>query len=394
MITTNGQLYQWDTGRLIEVYPVSDYLVSEIHIYNGTTEGAVVLKTWVESGKTFAKIPDLILQSDANLDIFVIMVDNYGSHITEHKNVTVKWRAKPQDYVYTEEELKTWESISKRVDDIEKNVSVEFISGVVAEEVEDYMVNNPIAHSQSDWSQTDETAIDFIKNKPFYQDGETIVPLDEKFIPKDIARISDVEELLGDFDPDTSCVDINLEGAGIDEANPINADTLGGKTFEELMDLCTEGDKFELLESFTFSTGMKVFDRSSEPNGTPYNLKGLKILYTSAVGQTVAYLSLKIFDYVGDKYDDFIMEAMTSCYASNSGQLSTALFQILPIAGQYSVIASSNTWNNQQVVQCPKNNFGVTVPTSTLIKRFRLNLHTYDNMVEGTKIEIWGVRAY
>lgn len=67
-----------------------------------------------------------------------------------------------------------------------------------------------------------------LEDKPFYQDGETIIPLDEKFIPDTIARVSDVEELLGDFDPDTSCVDINFEGAEIGEANPINADTLGG----------------------------------------------------------------------------------------------------------------------------------------------------------------------
>ena len=45
-----------------------------------------------------------------------------------------------------------------------------------------------------------------------------------------------VEELLGDFDPDTSSVDINFDGAEIGEANPVNADTLGGYTIEDIIE--------------------------------------------------------------------------------------------------------------------------------------------------------------
>ena len=46
-----------------------------------------------------------------------------------------------------------------------------------------------------DWNQNDETAPDYIKNRTHYVNTDgTIVPLDEKFIPDTIARISNSEE--------------------------------------------------------------------------------------------------------------------------------------------------------------------------------------------------------
>lgn len=47
-----------------------------------------------------------------------------------------------------------------------------------------------------DWLQEDKRKSDYIKNKPFYQDGDYIKTLDEKFIPDSIARTEDVERLI------------------------------------------------------------------------------------------------------------------------------------------------------------------------------------------------------
>ena len=120
MITTNGQLYQWDCGRIIEVFPISNYKVDEIHIFNGTTDFAIVLETWVKDNKTYAKIPDVLLQSDNNVDIYAVMVNDVGKQTQQHINVSVISRVKPEDYVFTEEELKTWLKIKERLDYLEK----------------------------------------------------------------------------------------------------------------------------------------------------------------------------------------------------------------------------------------------------------------------------------
>lgn len=123
MITTKGQLYQWDTGRLIEVYPVDNYKVDEIHVFNGTTKFALVLKTWVDekNGRTYAKIPDVLLQSDNNMDIYAVMSNDLGEHTQKHINVTVLRRAKPEDYVYTETEILRYAELEKRIEELEKN---------------------------------------------------------------------------------------------------------------------------------------------------------------------------------------------------------------------------------------------------------------------------------
>ena len=118
MITTRKALYQWDTGRIIEVFPLEDFRVDEIHIYNGTTPYALVLEIWVDSARTFARIPDTLLQSDNNIDIYAVMSNDYGEHTTEHLNLPVFRRTKPDDYVYTEEELLTWKKLDKKIDEL------------------------------------------------------------------------------------------------------------------------------------------------------------------------------------------------------------------------------------------------------------------------------------
>ena len=124
MITTNGQLYQWDTGRVIEVFLVSKQKVDEIQVYNGTTDNAIVLPKWEENGRTYAEIPDVLLQSDNNIDIYVTSHSDIGENTTRHKNVKVTSRRKPDDYVYTEVELKTWFSLEKRIKELENSGKV------------------------------------------------------------------------------------------------------------------------------------------------------------------------------------------------------------------------------------------------------------------------------
>lgn len=120
MITTNGQLYQWDVGRTIEVHLLTGQSVDEIHIYNGTTDYALILDIWSNDNKTktYARIPDSVLQSDNNVDIYAIIKNEYGKHTAKHINVPVITRTKPDDYVYTEEELKTYLKIEKRIEEL------------------------------------------------------------------------------------------------------------------------------------------------------------------------------------------------------------------------------------------------------------------------------------
>lgn len=148
MITTKGQLYQWDTGRLIEVYPVDNYKVDEIHVFNGTTKFAPVLETWIDekNGRTYAKIPDVLLQSDNNMDIYAVMSNDLGEHTQKHINVAVLRRAKPEDYVYTETELETWKKLEKRIKELEENSDTNItVDSVLSTESKNPVQNKVIA---------------------------------------------------------------------------------------------------------------------------------------------------------------------------------------------------------------------------------------------------------
>lgn len=47
---------------------------------------------------------------------------------------------------------------------------------------------------QSDWNVNDESDKAFIKNKPFYDDGETIKKIDLKFLPEELITKTAVDE--------------------------------------------------------------------------------------------------------------------------------------------------------------------------------------------------------
>lgn len=59
--------------------------------------------------------------------------------------------------------------------------------------------NDTVVEMQADWDQNDETAKDYIKNRPFYVEHSTVEPyepiyhpIDEKFIPDTIAKVTDI----------------------------------------------------------------------------------------------------------------------------------------------------------------------------------------------------------
>lgn len=145
MITTGGKIYQWDTGRVIEVYHLQNSTVSEVHVFNGTTDNALVLELQEVDGKTVAKIPDELLQFDYNLDIYAVVSDSFGKYTTEHLNTRVFSRPKPIDYIYTESEVKRFEHLEKRMEELEKRgVPIELVEQTVQEYIENNDILNPL----------------------------------------------------------------------------------------------------------------------------------------------------------------------------------------------------------------------------------------------------------
>lgn len=122
--------YQWDLDRQIIV---EDESIVEVHFCNRTDDCSLV----VEVIDGLAAVPNLILQKNFDVRVF-----GYDGKATRHDEVfKVKARSKPADYVYTETEVKNYDELAARIDEIERNgISEE----IVTEAVENYLEKNPV----------------------------------------------------------------------------------------------------------------------------------------------------------------------------------------------------------------------------------------------------------
>lgn len=160
--------YQWDANvKLI----VEDTSISEVHFSNHAQENALV----VEVVDGAAAVPNILLQE--NWDIFVY---GFAADYTKHsKTFKVIQRDKPADYVYTETELKTYDNLEKRIEELENN-------GV---DLSDYYTKNEVdalIPSLDGYAKTTD-----IPDVSIYQTEEQVSAL----IDTAIAAITDADEV-------------------------------------------------------------------------------------------------------------------------------------------------------------------------------------------------------
>ena len=115
MSTVNGDLYQWDTGRQIKIQIPGGCTVQEMHFENPQGETAYVVM--VNDG--VANIPNIVLQVAGVLVAYAVVTDANDRQTIMDASFTVIERQKPDDYVYTEEELKTYTALANRVSALE-----------------------------------------------------------------------------------------------------------------------------------------------------------------------------------------------------------------------------------------------------------------------------------
>lgn len=107
------QLYQWDIDRRIIV---NDPNICEVHFCNRTSDCSLVVE--VKDG--FANIPNILLHDARPIRAYAYCDDKYT--LTE-THFSVKARTKPEDYVYTETEVKSYEDLEARIEALEENPS-------------------------------------------------------------------------------------------------------------------------------------------------------------------------------------------------------------------------------------------------------------------------------
>ena len=108
IIGYSGKLYQWNTGRKLQVIDPPGCTISEVHMYVSTWENAVVRKPDRSGATVTVDIPDEALQVAGPLMVYEMGVDASGREIIAKHKYVVYAQEKPDDYVYTPTELKAW----------------------------------------------------------------------------------------------------------------------------------------------------------------------------------------------------------------------------------------------------------------------------------------------
>lgn len=135
---------QWDTGRQLIV---ADPVCGEVHFCNGTSDCSLREEIIKQDENRVVNVPDILLQTALRISVFAYVKDSTGGYTQRAVSFEVLPRTKPDDYVYTEPEKKTWEQLEKRIEDLEKSGSGAVDPEDIQQAVEDYFAENPDAVS-------------------------------------------------------------------------------------------------------------------------------------------------------------------------------------------------------------------------------------------------------
>ena len=120
----DGDLYQWDTGRVVQIDPDSNYVIHEVHFATKKMDFAYVAKTYTENGKTYCKIPDILLQQYYDIYCYEVRENEDGEESTSTTIFKVTKRNRPLDYIYTDPEKYTYKELENRLKVLENRLKV------------------------------------------------------------------------------------------------------------------------------------------------------------------------------------------------------------------------------------------------------------------------------
>jgi hypothetical protein len=128
---TDGRshFYQWDSNRRLTV---EDPEITQVHFCNRTDDCSLVRDVYTEDKLRLVDVPNILLQTNWRINVYAFD-KNYTKHCATFDVIA---RSKPADYVYTEEELKTWEALDERLDALEEGGSVDLSDYYTKEEID------------------------------------------------------------------------------------------------------------------------------------------------------------------------------------------------------------------------------------------------------------------
>ena len=113
-------LWQWDYGQRVQLHDVP--VGTAVHFSNAAIKpNALVTEAYEDDEGVYANIPNILLQTAGTLTAYIYLEDGDEGHTEYRKMFIVRDREKPDDYVYTEDDIKTWVSLEERIKVLEES---------------------------------------------------------------------------------------------------------------------------------------------------------------------------------------------------------------------------------------------------------------------------------
>lgn len=119
----DGTLWQWDTGRKILITLEEGHTIDKVQFYNGIGENAFPATSIdIVDGEILASIPNSLLCYANSLTVYLMTTDEDGVKTQEQIILAVNKRAKPEDYIFTDDEFYTYKAYDERLQYLQDNI--------------------------------------------------------------------------------------------------------------------------------------------------------------------------------------------------------------------------------------------------------------------------------
>ena len=303
-------LIQWDSGRTLLIELPETPSKVEVHFapYK-LSKNALVVDATIEDGVVTAPIPNILLQTASESVAWVYAIDEASNKTIKTIYLPIEGRAKPTDYVYTETEVKRWDDLYKRLDELELGAR----AIIDVEELPTEDINTALLYRTADGV--------------YWYDGEWHKVADESDIEKSIDEIS--REIEENILP-------HIVNADYEENNPENKSYIANRPFydtretdengEEIGELVTLEDKYLDLEN---RAKMKEVESIAKGANQAVSFGNYETMITAfnnlppdvyRVGQNVMIVTLNVPDlWIADVSPTYVNYNFTS----NEGFVST-----------------------------------------------------------------------
>lgn len=113
--------WQWDTGRKLKVTGLEEG--SQIHFHREGMELPFTVLVYTVGSDLLCDVPDELLQQAKTFAAYIYVTDVNGYLTKASKTFVVEERPKPNNYVYTPTEIKTWEQLDSKIADEAKRAA-------------------------------------------------------------------------------------------------------------------------------------------------------------------------------------------------------------------------------------------------------------------------------